>query len=72
MSMRLGFGKRPLWRNYLAAFFLIAGGFMLGDITVLDGARGVEIVSTVMFFAGLLVFAAALASSIWFVIARKP
>jgi hypothetical protein len=71
--IRLGFGKRPLWRNYLAAYLLIGSGFMLGDIAITGRHGGViEIVGAAIFFAGILVFAAALAHSIWFVISRKP
>jgi hypothetical protein len=70
--MRSRFGNRPLWRNYIAAYLLIACGFTLGDYSIATRAGGtLEIVGTIIFFSGLLVFACALAHSIWFVIGRK-
>jgi hypothetical protein len=71
--IRLGFIKRPLGRNYLIAYLLIGGGFLLGDIAVgSTGKRVLEVVGTTIFFAGLFVFAAAVAHSVWFIMGGIP
>jgi hypothetical protein len=64
--------KRPLWRSYLVAYLLIGVGFLLGDIAATSpGTHWLEMLGATMFFAGLLVFAAAIANSVWFVLGGR-
>lgn len=46
---------------------------MLGDMAIAEHRnRLMEIIGAALFFAGILVFLCALASSIWFVLSHKP
>jgi hypothetical protein len=64
--------KRPLWRNYLTAYLLIGGGFILGDVAGAPPAnRVLEVAGATIGCAGLLVFISAVAHSIWSVLRKK-
>jgi hypothetical protein len=70
---RRQFLARPFWRDYGIAYLLIGFGFLLGDVASAPSANHLlKLASTVIFFAGLLVFATALSYSVWFIAGGKP
>jgi hypothetical protein len=70
---RRRFLSRPFWRDYLIAYVLIGVGFTLNDVAVSPPRNKVlQVVAATLFFAGLLVFASAIAHSLCFVMGGKP
>jgi len=70
---RRHFSRRPPWRDYLFAYVLIGVGFALTDVSAVPPHSSVpHIIGAVLFFAGLLIFIAAVGHSIWFVLGGKP